>query len=110
MCRPCWVTDGPATDRSTPWSSSVAPPLTAVVTRGRRDPGRRPPPARRRPTARTEPRPSASMSSGDGSSLSTRRNATAEEDDVEKTTSADGTTIAYDVWGDGPAVVIVGGA
>ncbi|WP_448624079.1 alpha/beta fold hydrolase [Geodermatophilus sp. URMC 64] len=29
---------------------------------------------------------------------------------MEKTTSADGTTIAYDVWGDGPAVVIVGGA
>jgi alpha-beta hydrolase superfamily lysophospholipase len=29
---------------------------------------------------------------------------------VEKTTSADGTTIAYDAWGDGPAVVIVGGA
>jgi pimeloyl-ACP methyl ester carboxylesterase len=29
---------------------------------------------------------------------------------VEKTTSADGTTIAYDGWGDGPAVVIVGGA
>jgi pimeloyl-ACP methyl ester carboxylesterase len=33
-----------------------------------------------------------------------------QEDGVEKTTSADGTTIAYDVWGDGPAVVIVGGA
>ncbi|NYJ07469.1 alpha/beta fold hydrolase [Petropleomorpha daqingensis] len=29
---------------------------------------------------------------------------------MEKTTSADGTTIAYDAWGDGPAVVIVGGA
>jgi pimeloyl-ACP methyl ester carboxylesterase len=29
---------------------------------------------------------------------------------VDKTTSVDGTTIAYDVWGDGPAVVIVGGA
>jgi alpha-beta hydrolase superfamily lysophospholipase len=29
---------------------------------------------------------------------------------VEKTTSADGTTIAYDVWGEGPAAVIVGGA
>ena len=29
---------------------------------------------------------------------------------METTTSADGTTIAYDVWGDGPAVVIVGGA
>src|SRR3954468_2339167 len=39
-----------------------------------------------------------------------RQDATAGEDDVEKTTSADGTTIAYDVWGDGPAVVIVGGA
>src|SRR3954470_4951083 len=35
---------------------------------------------------------------------------TAGEDDVEKTTSTDGTTIAYDAWGDGPAVVIVGGA
>src|SRR4051794_2559436 len=39
-----------------------------------------------------------------------RQDATAGEIDVEKTTSADGTTIAYDVWGDGPAVVIVGGA
>src|SRR3954468_3399094 len=39
-----------------------------------------------------------------------RQDATAGEDDVEKTTSTDGTTIAYDVWGDGPAVVIVGGA
>jgi pimeloyl-ACP methyl ester carboxylesterase len=29
---------------------------------------------------------------------------------MEKTTSADGTTIAYDVWGEGPAVVLVGGA
>lgn len=29
---------------------------------------------------------------------------------MEKTTSADGTTIAFDVWGTGPAVVIVGGA
>lgn len=29
---------------------------------------------------------------------------------MEKTTSADGTTIAYDVWGSGPLVVIVGGA
>ena len=29
---------------------------------------------------------------------------------MEKTTSADGTAIAYDTWGDGPAVVIVGGA
>ena len=29
---------------------------------------------------------------------------------MEKTTSADGTTIAYDSWGDGSAVVIVGGA
>jgi alpha-beta hydrolase superfamily lysophospholipase len=29
---------------------------------------------------------------------------------VEKTQSADGTTIAYDVWGSGPLVVIVGGA
>ena len=29
---------------------------------------------------------------------------------MEKVMSADGTTIAYDVWGDGPAVVIVGGA
>src|SRR3954449_4944238 len=35
---------------------------------------------------------------------------TAGEDDVDKTTSVDGTTIAYDVRGDGPAVVIVGGA
>jgi alpha-beta hydrolase superfamily lysophospholipase len=39
-----------------------------------------------------------------------RQDATAGEIDVEKTTSADGTTIAYDAWGDGPAVVIVGGA
>jgi pimeloyl-ACP methyl ester carboxylesterase len=44
------------------------------------------------------------------SSLFPRQDGPAEEDDVEKTTSADGTTIAYDVWGDGPAVVIVGGA
>jgi pimeloyl-ACP methyl ester carboxylesterase len=29
---------------------------------------------------------------------------------MDKTTSADGTTIAFDVWGDGPAVVLVGGA
>jgi hypothetical protein len=29
---------------------------------------------------------------------------------MEKTTSADGTTIAYDVWGEGPAAVLVGGA
>lgn len=29
---------------------------------------------------------------------------------MERTTSADGTTIAYDVWGSGPLVVIVGGA
>jgi pimeloyl-ACP methyl ester carboxylesterase len=29
---------------------------------------------------------------------------------MEKTTSADGTTIAFDVWGEGPAVVLVGGA
>ena len=29
---------------------------------------------------------------------------------METTTSADGTTIAYDTWGEGPAVVIVGGA
>lgn len=29
---------------------------------------------------------------------------------MEKTTSADGTTIAYDAWGTGPLVVIVGGA
>jgi pimeloyl-ACP methyl ester carboxylesterase len=29
---------------------------------------------------------------------------------VETTTSADGTTIAYDVWGTGPLAVIVGGA
>jgi len=29
---------------------------------------------------------------------------------MEKTRSADGTTIAYDVWGSGPLVVIVGGA
>jgi pimeloyl-ACP methyl ester carboxylesterase len=29
---------------------------------------------------------------------------------VETTTSADGTSIAYDLWGKGPAVVIVGGA
>jgi dihydrofolate reductase len=29
---------------------------------------------------------------------------------VEKTQSADGTTIAYDVWSSGPLVVIVGGA
>jgi pimeloyl-ACP methyl ester carboxylesterase len=29
---------------------------------------------------------------------------------MHKATSADGTTIAYDVWGDGPLVVIVGGA
>jgi alpha-beta hydrolase superfamily lysophospholipase len=29
---------------------------------------------------------------------------------VRKATSADGTTIAYDQWGDGPLVVIVGGA
>ena len=32
------------------------------------------------------------------------------EDDVEKAVSADGTTIAYDTWGTGPLVVIVGGA
>jgi pimeloyl-ACP methyl ester carboxylesterase len=29
---------------------------------------------------------------------------------MQKATSADGTTIAYDVWGDGPPVVVVGGA
>ena len=29
---------------------------------------------------------------------------------MEKTTSRDGTTIAYDVWGGGPLVVVVGGA
>jgi pimeloyl-ACP methyl ester carboxylesterase len=29
---------------------------------------------------------------------------------METTTSADGTTIAYDTWGSGPAVVVVGGA
>lgn len=29
---------------------------------------------------------------------------------MEQTTSADGTTLAYDVWGAGPLVVIVGGA
>ena len=29
---------------------------------------------------------------------------------MEKAISADGTTIAYDVWGIGPLVVIVGGA
>jgi alpha-beta hydrolase superfamily lysophospholipase len=29
---------------------------------------------------------------------------------VKTTTSADGTRLAFDVWGDGPAVVIVGGA
>ncbi|GEL18455.1 alpha/beta hydrolase [Pseudonocardia asaccharolytica] len=29
---------------------------------------------------------------------------------MEKTTSADGTTLAFDVWGSGPLVVIVGGA
>jgi pimeloyl-ACP methyl ester carboxylesterase len=29
---------------------------------------------------------------------------------MEKATSADGTTIAYDVWGQGPLVVVVGGA
>jgi pimeloyl-ACP methyl ester carboxylesterase len=29
---------------------------------------------------------------------------------MEKATSADGTTIGYDVWGDGPLVVVVGGA
>lgn len=29
---------------------------------------------------------------------------------MEKTTSADGTTLAYDTWGEGPVVVIVGGA
>jgi pimeloyl-ACP methyl ester carboxylesterase len=33
-----------------------------------------------------------------------------EEENVEKVTSADGTPIAYEAWGDGPAVVIVGGA
>lgn len=32
------------------------------------------------------------------------------EADMEKVTSADGTTIAYEVWGEGPVVVIVGGA
>jgi pimeloyl-ACP methyl ester carboxylesterase len=32
------------------------------------------------------------------------------EDDVEKAVSADGTTIAYDAWGTGPLVVIIGGA
>jgi pimeloyl-ACP methyl ester carboxylesterase len=31
-------------------------------------------------------------------------------DVMERTTSADGTTIAYDAWGSGPLVVIVGGA
>src|SRR3954447_7906853 len=55
------------------------------------------------------------MNSRPGGSLSSRQDATAQdltagEGDVEKTTSADGTTIAYDVWGEGPAVVIVGGA
>src|SRR3954452_7531014 len=39
-----------------------------------------------------------------------RQDLRAGENDVDKTTSVDGTTIAYDVWGDGPAVVIVGGA
>ena len=29
---------------------------------------------------------------------------------MAETTSADGTTIAYDSWGDGPLVVVVGGA
>src|SRR3954469_13696087 len=55
------------------------------------------------------------MNSRPRGSLSSRQDATAQdltagEGDVEKTTSADGTTIAYDEWGDGPAVVIVGGA
>src|SRR3954469_159012 len=55
------------------------------------------------------------MNSRPRGSLSSRQDATAQdltaaEDDVDKTTSVDGTTIAYDVWGDGPAVVIVGGA
>src|SRR3954451_15653388 len=60
------------------------------------------------------------MNSRPGGSLSSRQDATAQdataqdltagEGDVEKTPSADGTTIAYDVWGEGPAVVIVGGA
>src|SRR6266498_4667965 len=35
---------------------------------------------------------------------------TGREGDMEKVRSADGTTIAYDVWGSGPLVVIVGGA
>jgi pimeloyl-ACP methyl ester carboxylesterase len=34
----------------------------------------------------------------------------AEEDEMNKATSADGTTIAYEEWGNGPLVVIVGGA
>jgi pimeloyl-ACP methyl ester carboxylesterase len=33
-----------------------------------------------------------------------------QEGDMQKTISADGTTIAYDAWGDGPPVVVVGGA
>src|SRR3954451_10888863 len=75
-----------------------------------RRPDRRRPAAGRRRTARTEARPTGSMNSRPRGSLCPRQDATAEEDDVEKTTSADGTTIAYDEWGDGPAVVIVGGA
>src|SRR4051812_40315592 len=58
--------------------------------------------------SRFSPRPPTN--SGRRCSLTPDRDLRAGENDVEKTTSTDGTTIAYDVWGDGPAVVIVGGA